>query len=131
MRNLRDMRLENDIDTDEFHERMKSLLDEEAAVNSEIEKVSKMPKEKEPDDSLNMDKIKAALERMVDISEGEDISEELVDAFVARIVVGPDNHFTWYLNLLGKDIYEVGAIVAGRKRKATVSLTDTKESFFV
>lgn len=131
MRNLRDMRLENDIDTDEFHERMKSLLDEEAAVNSEIEKVSKMPKEKEPDDSLNMDKIKAALERMVDISDGEDISEELVEAFVARIVVGPDNHFTWYLNLSEKDVFEVGAIVAGRKRKATVSITDDKENFFV
>ncbi len=131
MRNLRDMRLENDIESDEFHERMKSLMDEEAAVNAEIEKVSKAPKVKEPEDTLNMDAIKAALERMVDLSEGEEVSEELVDMFVARIVSGMDNHFTWYLNLTGKDVFEVGAIVSGRKRQATVSLNENKDNFFV
>lgn len=131
MRNLRDMRLENDIESDEFHERMKSLMDEEAAVNAEIEKVSKAPKVKEPEDTLNMDAIKAALERMVDLSESEEVSEELVDMFVARIVSGMDNHFTWYLNLTGKDVFEVGAIVSGRKRQATVSLNENKDNFFV
>ncbi len=68
---------------------------------------------------------------MVDISEGEEVSEELLDAFVPRIVSGMDNHFTWYLNLTGKDIFEVGAIVSGRKRKATVSISEEKNDFFV
>ncbi len=132
IRNLRDMRMEGDIDSDDFHDRMKKLIDEENGLRMEINNLTQFLAKKEPEAGPDMDAIKASLERITDFSEG-DIDRELIDVFVPRIIAREDGSFIWYLNLSGKSLAEISAFVEGRKNKATVSLTDIMEqdNFFV
>ena len=126
IRNLRDMRMEGDIDPDDFHDRMKKLIDEENGLRMEINNLTQFLAKKEPEAGPDMDAIKASLERITDFSEG-DIDRELIDVFVPRIIARENGSFIWYLNLSGKSLAEISAIVEGRKNKATVSLTDIME----
>jgi len=132
MKNLRDMRMEGDIDQKEFRECMKTLMDEESRLNEELEAQSSQLNSLEQAEKVDMKAIKSTLERMMDFSD-EKIDDEFIDKFVSQIVVVNDTTFTWYLNLSGKDDSEVTAICEGRKNKAVVSITDSgeKEDFFV
>ena len=130
MGNLRDMRMDGDIDPKEFRERMKSLTDEEAALNEKLKELSPGPNESEQTEKQDFRAIKDSLERMLDFSD-ENIDDEIIDKFVSRVVVVNDTTFAWYLNLSGKESTEVIATCEGRKNKAVVSLSYSweKESF--
>ena len=122
LNNLRDMRIEGDIETEEFRERMKRFMDEEAAINAEIAKLSEGKDREEEDKGPDLDAIRAALESMVDIS-GVRPDEELLRLFVAKIVVEATDHFIWYLNFSGRDITDALDVVAGKKNKSSVTLS--------
>ncbi|MCR4713250.1 MAG: recombinase family protein [Treponemataceae bacterium] len=130
--NLRDMRMDGDIDQRDYRERMKILTEEEAKLNEELEAQSSCLDELEQAEKQDLQAIKAALERILDFSD-EKIDDEIIDKFVSRIVVVNDTTFAWYLNLSGKEDSEVIAICEGRKNKAVVSLTNSGETedFFV
>ena len=114
--------LEGDIETEEFRERMKRFMDEEAAINAEIAKLSEGKDREEEDKGPDLDAIRAALESMVDIS-GVRPDEELLRLFVAKIVVEATDHFIWYLNFSGRDITDALDVVAGKKNKSSVTLS--------
>ena len=130
MGNLREMRMDGDIDPKEFRERMKSLTNEETELNEKLKELS--PSADDPGQTKKQDlqAIKDSLERMLDFSD-ENIDDEIIDKFVSRVVVVNDTTFAWYLNLSGKESTEVIATCEGRKNKAVVSLTYSweKENF--
>ncbi|MBO4909577.1 MAG: recombinase family protein [Lachnospiraceae bacterium] len=122
LKNLRDMRIEGDIETDEFRDRMKRFMDEEEAVKAEIAKLSDRIEQEEEDAGPDLDAIRAALESMVDFS-GVRPDEELLKLFVARVVVEATDHFVWYLNFSGRDITDALDVVAGKKSKSSITLS--------
>lgn len=130
MRNLRDMRLEEDIDNDEFRERMQYLLKDEAEITAEITALTENKASEVEDDAPDYDAIESALERMTDFSE-ETLDHDMLDPFIAKVVVKQDREFEWYINLSGQDLFATKAIVEGRKKKATVSIDGGGKSFFV
>ena len=97
-------------------------MDEEAAINAEIAKLSEGKDREEEDKGPDLDAIRAALESMVDIS-GVRPDEELLRLFVAKIVVEATDNFIWYLNFSGRDISDALDVVAGKKNKSSVTLS--------
>ena len=130
MGNLREMRMDGDIDPKEFRERMKSLTNEETELNEKLKELSAPADDPGQTEKQDLQAIKDSLERMLDFSD-ENIDDEIIDKFVSRVVVVNDTTFAWYLNLSGKESTEVIATCEGRKNKAVVSLTYSweKENF--
>lgn len=121
MRNIRDMRVEGDLDAVDFHDRMKKVMSEKEELEAELAAANSLPKEVH-DDSLDWDKIREALENTLDFSQPT-IDDQIVDAFVARITVEDPNHFKWYMNLSGADTEEITAVMSGAKKTHDVVLT--------
>lgn len=80
---------------------------------------------------LDYDKIRATLEEMLNFESTDEegvLDKGVVQAFVSRVTKNSNNEYTWYLNLTGKALFEVNAILEGRKKKATLSLYDTDKN---
>lgn len=125
LQNLRDMRIDGDIETEEFRNRMKRFMDEEESINAEIAKLSEGSAEEETDKGPDLDAIRTTLETMVDVS-GARPDEELLNLFVAKILVEATDHFIWYLNFSGRDYLEIQDVVTGKKIKSSITLSTKK-----
>ena len=127
--NLREMRLEGDIGQQEFKDKLNLYMKEESEIQAEIDAVGKAEKKKDvATEVLDYDKIRATLEEMLNFESTDEegvLDKGVVQAFVSRVTKNSNNEYTWYLNLTGKALFEVNAILEGRKKKATLSLYDT------
>lgn len=109
---------------------MQYLLKDEAEITAEITALTENKASEVEDDAPDYDAIESALERMTDFSE-EILDHDMLDPFIAKVVVKQDREFEWYINLSGQDLFATKAIVEGRKKKATVSIDGGGKSFFV
>ena len=100
-------------------------MDEEESINAEIAKFSEGSAEEETDKGPDIDAIRTTLETMVDVS-GARPDEELLNLFVAKILVEAPDHFIWYLNFSGRDYMEIQDVVTGKKIKSSITLSTKK-----
>lgn len=121
MSNLRDMRADGDLDPDDFHTRMKKLLDEKAVVEAELKKIVEKPQEIR-EDELDWDKIKETLNEAIDLN-NPTIPREIIERLVARVETVSDNKFRWYINLSGANQDTINAVVTGIKKNNTIALS--------
>ena len=97
--NLISMRADGEIDKQQFQQ-MKAKID--AQMQSLQEQISKLsPPESEtteeiPDYSERITMLRRTLERNLDFSTDADIPEQVIEAFIGKIVVR-ENTFDWYL----------------------------------
>lgn len=130
--NLREMRLDGDIDQQSFHEKLRILMDEESEIRAEIEDAGKIQKSDEvKEEAFDYDKVKKALQEMLDFensSENGILDPEVVTAFVKRVIIVGNGEFAWFINLSGRTDTEVCAILEGRKKKATLALFDSDKN---
>ncbi len=91
-------------------------MDEKESINAEIAKLSEGSAEEEIDKGPDIDAIRTTLETMVDVSGARPV-EELLNLFVAKILVEAPDHFIWYLNFSGQDYMEIQDVVNGKKIK--------------
>ena len=121
MSNLRDMRADGDLDPDDFHTRMKKLLDEKAVVEAELKKIVEKPQEIR-ENELDWDKIKETLNEAIDLI-NPTIPREIIERLVARVETVSDNKFRWYINLSGANQDTINAVVTGIKKNNTIALS--------
>ncbi|MCQ2549272.1 MAG: recombinase family protein [Lachnospiraceae bacterium] len=131
MANLRDMRADGDLDSDDFHTRMKKLLDEKAQIEAELKTIAEKPQER-LEDELDWDKIKEVLNESIDVS-NPIVPREIIERLIARVETVEDNKFRWYVNLSGADQETINAVVTGIKKNNVIALSKEdagKESHF-
>lgn len=121
MKNLRDMRAEGDLDTIDFHDRMKKVMDEKTELEAELAAASNLPKEIH-EDILDWDKIRETLEEAVDFTKAT-VDDQIVENFVARITADAPDHYTWYMNLSGSGTEVISAVLSGTKKTHDVVFT--------
>ena len=96
-------------------------------LDEEIKKLEEMPKYQQPKKEIpnivNIQEIKDYLERILTLSENG-VSEELIDAFVVKIVPTDDGSFNWVIRLSDDKGVMIPCVVSGRKGKATLEICD-------
>lgn len=127
MDNLIEMRADGEITKDVFKKKKDDLTQLIYALETEIRDLQ--PQEEEVEEEATHEEkitvLKYALECYTDFERADDIPEEVVDAFVKKILVAKD-HCDWYIRF--GDVNPVQCVVEGkRKKNATVSLFCTTQ----
>lgn len=115
LENLIEMRADGEITRDEFKYMREEVESKLSKLRSEIDSLKLQDNEEE--DINQKDKIKILryyLEQSLTVVEGEDIPEDVIQAFVSKIVVYEDR-FDWYLRFSANKIPE-SLTVQGNKK---------------
>ena len=122
LHNLIEMRADGEISRDVFKIKKEEIESRLKDIDSELEQLN--PKEKKDiEEATHEEKITVLryyLEQSVNPKDGEDIPEDVIRAFVKKIVAHT-NGFDWYLRFSPDDDPEKLAIEGNRKNSAKVS----------
>ncbi len=120
--NLIEMRADGEISRDIFQSKKADIQDRMVTLQKELSEL--VPKEVEEavlnyEEKITM--LKYALERYTDFSDalGKDIPEEVIEAFVEKIVVSKDS-FEWYLRFSPDDDPKRCNVIGRGQRNASV-----------
>ena len=121
---LLDMRSDGEITKDEFLKKKTEIDNKIAQLTQEYEKDDTPTENSEA--ILELDKIEAALNELIDFSQPI-LPREIYNKFVARVIPYSKTYYRWYLNLDGTDAQVIDAKVDGRKTNAAVAFCDEGE----
>lgn len=119
LKNLVEMRMDGEISKDIFSEKKQDIEDRITRLESELREyaVDDIPESEDTQDRLKV--LQELMEKDFDFS-GQEVPEEIVDAFVDSIIVHKD-YFEWNLKLAEKPVC---CNVEGNKRKSKVIPTE-------
>ena len=120
LKNLRNMRADNEIDKEEFLEMKTETESRLAVVLKELDELSPTYVEDTDADSRKNKIVilKYALEKMVKPDEEKDIPEEVIEAFVEKIIAKRGG-YEWYLRYSADDDDTPKQLIINGKRKNT------------
>ena len=124
LRGLMEMRAENEITREEYEEIRKDTDDRIEVLEKEIAELRESNEEDEESTAIDYAKtinyLKSCLAELVEVKDDEDLADDVIRAFVRKIVVFPD-HFEWYLRLSPDDTPESICIDGKRKNSTKIS----------
>ena len=124
MENLISMRVDGEISKEQFQNLHKKAEAELAALNEELVRLNSAFAE--APDTLNMERIEAALDSILDFS-GPSIDESIIEKFVCRITPIDNVHYRWDLNFAPNRKQAIIGAIEGRKGKASVEIEEYGE----
>jgi hypothetical protein len=119
LKNLVEMRMDGEISKDIFSKKKQDIEDRIACLDTKLREyaVDELPETEDTQDRLKV--LQELMEKNFDFS-GQEVPEEIVDAFVDSIIVHKD-YFEWNLKLAEKPVC---CNVEGNKRKSKVISTE-------
>ena len=124
MENLISMRIDGEITKEQFQALHKKAEAELAALNEELVRLNSAFAE--APNMLNMERIEAALDSILDFS-GPSIDESIIEKFVCRITPIDNVHYRWDLNFTPNRKQAIIGAIEGRKGKASVEIQEYGE----
>lgn len=120
--NLIEMRADGEISRETFNKKKTEIEEQISAAQDKIKELSPYNQEEEYEEPNYQEKItvlKYALEQYTDFSTDEDIPENVIEAFVEKIVVNEDS-FDWYLRFSETESNPKNCSISGKKGHAEV-----------
>lgn len=120
---LIEMRADGEITKDEFKTQKEEISKKLTILNEGIENLSQSSSgnsESDIDYIQTINYLKSCLAELVTVREDEDLDDNVIRAFVRKIIVYPD-HFEWYLRLSPDDTPESISIEGKRKSSTKIS----------
>ena len=112
------------ITREEYEEIRKDTDDRIEVLEKEIAELREFNEEDEESTAIDYAKtinyLKSCLAELVEVKDDEDLADDVIRAFVRKIVVFPD-HFEWYLRLSPDDTPESICIDGKRKNSTKIS----------
>ena len=124
---LLDMRADGEIDKQKYIEKKQETESELGALNRQLAELK--PPEQNAEEISIEDKLKilkAALDKYTNFSAYDEIPEEIIEAFVVKIVVH-ENSFDWYLRYCSGE-YVIKCNIEGNKKSAKVVENDSQKT---
>lgn len=121
--NLVEMRADGEITRDTFISKKEEIENSISKLNNEIAELEPTEIKDEIDEATSKEKItilKYALEQYMNFEDDSDIPEQVIEAFVEKIVAHKDG-FDWYLRFNPEDNPMECSVEGKRKNNATVS----------
>ena len=123
LQNLIAMRADGEISKEEY-QAMRNPIDEQ--IRSLQKSLEEAPTTEATPKGLQLDKIIAALNSMIDFSSST-ISHDIINQFVYRITPTSDSTYDWYLNLSGTAKARAVFSAEGRKKDCIIKLEEIEK----
>ena len=123
LQNLIAMRADGEI-TKEEYQTMRSPIDEQ--IRSLQKSLEEVPATEATPKGLQLDKIIAALNSMIDFSNST-ISHDIINQFVYKVIPTSDSTYDWYLNLSGTAKARATFTAVGRKKDCVIKLEEIEK----
>ena len=123
LQNLIAMRADGEI-TKEEYQAMRNPIDEQ--IQSLQKSLEEVPATEATPKGLQLDKIIAALNSMIDFSDST-ISHDIINQFVYRVTPTSDSTYDWYLNLSGTAKARAAFTAEGRKKNCVIKLEEIEK----
>ena len=118
--NLIEMRADGELSRDLFKKKKEEI---ESAINKIDDELERLQPAEEPEENIDSEEkikiLKYYLEQSVIPLEDENLPEDIIKAFIKKVVAGKD-HFDWYLRFPGDDDEPQQLTMSGKRKSSAV-----------
>ena len=118
--NLIEMRADGELSRDLFKKKKEEI---ESAINKIDDELERIQPAEEPEENIDSEEkikmLKYYLEQSVIPLEDENLPEDIIKAFIKKVVAGKD-HFDWYLRFPGDDDEPQQLTMSGKRKSSAV-----------